>query len=140
MVESSRLYHRKSVAIPVMFTPDDLPPIASHTEALPMTPFGTIERATYGAATKNTSEEGLCLVTEKKLDPGTEIDIKMVDFRPIPMGSENMQECPARVVWCHPVGQTENGKCYEVGAKRIRKIDLPIFDLESHHFASLKCM
>mgnify|MGYP001413938936 CR=1 FL=1 len=140
MVESSRLYRRKSVSIPVMFLPDEFPIVASHTEALPMTPFGTIARESFGASTKNTSAEGLCLVTEKKLEPGTEIEVRMVDFKPIPMGSESMAQCQAKVVWCIPVGQTAMGKCYEVGARKTCQSDLPILNLGSRHFASLKCM
>ncbi len=140
MAESSRLYKRKSVSVPVMFLPDEFPLVASHTEALPMTPFGTIARESFGASTKNTSSEGLCMVTEKKLEPGTEIEVRMVNFKPIPMGSEALPQCQARVVWCVPVGQTATGNCYEVGAKKVNTPDLPILNLSNRHFASLKCI
>lgn len=139
MVESNRLYQRKPVSIPITFTPDDLPPIASHTEALPMTPIGTIFKESYGAFMKNSSVDGFCFVTGKKLAPETEIEIKMVNFIPIPIGETKLSDCQARVMWCNTIPQTDSGKCYEIGAKRIRQDELPIINLDNPDFASMKC-
>ncbi len=140
MVESNRMFQRKKVSIPVTVTPDNLPLVASHTEVLPMTPIGTIFRESYGASMKNTSVDGFCFVTGKKMEPGTEIEVKMVNFNPIPMGEKKLTECQAKVVWCNTIPQTGAGKCYEMGARRSRRENLPILNLKSHHFASIKCM
>lgn len=140
MVESNRLYRRKKISIPVTFLPDEFPLVASRTESLPMTAFGTVIRDSYGAITKNTSIEGMCFLTEKKLEPGTDIEIRMVDFNPIPMGSGNTTTCLAKVVWCRTASKTEHQNCYEIGAIRKHKSDLPILNMGNRHFASIKCM
>lgn len=140
MVESNRMFQRKNVSIPVTVIPDDLPPVASHTEVIPMTPLGTIFRESFGAFMKNTSVDGFCFVTGKKMDPGTEIEVKMVNFIPIPMGDKKLEDCQAKVVWCNTLPFTETGKCYEMGARRIRRENLPILNWKNRKFASIKCM
>lgn len=139
MVETNRVYTRNTVSIPITFVPDELPPIASHTEALPMTPLGTFLRETYGAFMKNTSVDGFCFMTGKKLAPGTEVEVKMVNFIPIPMGESKLSDCLARVMWCNSIPMTDARKCYEIGAKRIRQSILPIINWDNPDFASVRC-
>ena len=139
MVESSRVYQRKKVSIPIVFIPDELPPVASHTEILPMTPYGMIAQDAYGASMINTSTDGFCFISTKKLEPGIDISVKMVNFSPIPMGERDLDQCEARVKWCNTLSETEAGKCYEIGAQKIRKEDLPMMNFENPDFASMKC-
>lgn len=140
MNESGRLYPRKTLDIPVTIIPDELPIVASHTDILPLSPMGIVERSIYGASMKNSSVDGLCVVTGKKLRPGTEMQVKMLNFRPFPMGDRRYSECDAKVVWCNLLTETGLGKCYEVGAKIIRKDSLPIINWEKMEFASIRCV
>lgn len=140
MVENNRMHERKTVTIPITFKEEDSPPIESHVETLPMTPLDIVLKESYGAIVKNTSDEGLCLITEKKLEPGAGIDVKMVNFTPIPMGENHHSECQAEVIWCNPVAKTEKGTCYEIGVKKVLDKSLPILNWKNPDFGSVKCM
>jgi hypothetical protein len=140
MMTSNRLYQRKRITIPFAFIPDDLPAVASPTQALPLSPQGMIEKKLFAATMKNSSADGFCFQTGKKLEPGTEIEARMINFTRLDLGSHHIEACSAKVKWCRPSLDARNEECYDVGVQKKRTETLPVIDLKNHHFASLKCM
>ena len=64
---------------------------------------------------KNLSGGGLCLVTEKDIAPGTQLQVAMT----LP-DQEQPVNFTAQVVWCEPyevIGKTQRHRAAEVGAK-----------------------
>ncbi|GAB6097308.1 hypothetical protein JCM14469_35620 [Desulfatiferula olefinivorans] len=140
MITSNRLYQRKKITIPFTFVPDDLPPVASPTQALPLSPQGMVERTLFGGVMKNSSADGFCFQTRKKLEPGTEIEAKMINFNRLDLGDHRIDSCTARVKWCHAASDAGEENCYDVGVQKKRTEKLPVINLKNRHFASLKCM
>lgn len=139
MITSNRLYQRKRITIPFTFIPDDLPPVASPTQALPVSPGGLVEKKLFGATMKNSSADGFCFQTEKKLDPGTDIEVKMINFTRLDLGSHHVETCTARVKWCHQSLDGETQECYDVGVQKKQPESLPVMNMKDPHFASVKC-
>lgn len=139
MGESNRLYKRKNFSIPFTYEAEDYPPVASPLHAMPGSATGILEKPRYAGRMKNTSSDGFCFETGKSLLPGTDIEIKMVDFNPIQLGGTEYSDCRATVRWCHKSGSIED-ECFEIGARRKREDTLPLINFKSRHFGSLKCM
>lgn len=140
MVESNRIYKRKDVSIPITYTLDDFPVVATPTQALPMSPLGFVQRKMRGAFMKNSCLDGFCFYTDKKLEAGTRVDVKMVNFVPLSLGNHQLDQCQAKVIWCRKNRAGLKNDCYEVGVQKIRTDKLPLFNLKSHHFAEMKCV
>ncbi|MBU1170559.1 MAG: hypothetical protein KKD44_13430 [Proteobacteria bacterium] len=140
MIDSKRVYTRKKIVIPFTFYPDNVPAVASPTQALPVSPQGIIKKEFFGAAMKDSCSDGFSFITEKKLDPGTEIEAKMVNFMPLDLGGQKLDECQAKVKWCRENRRVGETTCYDVGVQKIRKDNLPIIDLKNPNFASMKCV
>lgn len=140
MVESNRHYKRKHVAIPITFTLDDFPVVAQPTHAIPLTPQGFIQKTLRGAFVKNSCLDGFCFYTNKKLEAGTRVDVKMVNFVPLSLGDQLVDRCQAKVIWCRKNRAVSNEGCYEVGVQKIREDKLPLFNLKTPHFGEMKCV
>lgn len=140
MEASNRVYKRKKVFIPFVFSPDDSPPVASPTQALPVSPEGLVTYELVGGSMKNSSTDGFCFQTERKLKPGTTIEAKMINFTPLNLGEQVIDDCQARVKWCQESQSADLSPCYDVGVQRIRKEKLPMMNMKNPHFASLKCV
>lgn len=140
MVESQRRFKRKNVFIPITYTTDDFPLVATPTQALPLSPQGFITKPLCGACIKNSCADGCCFYTDTKLSPGTTVDIKMVNFVPLSLGDHTLDQCQAKVVWCRKNHMAERENCYEVGVQKINEDKLPIMNLKTTNFASMKCV
>lgn len=136
MVENNRKHERKTAAIPIILMKDDSP---SAESGIDMTPLGMNVSDPVNAVVRNTSEEGLCVATDRKLEPDTRVDVKMVDA-PISAGEDQLSECKARVVWCNHAQKTEKTTCYEIGLKITLKKSLPVLNWKTQDFGSVKCM
>lgn len=140
MVESNRYYKRTQVSIPITYVLDDFPVVATPTQALPMTPLGFIQRTMRGAFMKNSSLDGFCFYTDKKLEAGTRLDVKMVNFIPMNLGDLELERCRAKVIWCRKNRMASRHDCYEVGVQKIRADKLPLINFKSPHFGEMKCV
>ena len=139
MGESRRMYQRRKASITITVSPDDFPIVASPIQALPVSPMGFVTKSSYDAALKNTSTDGFCFVTQKKIEPGTEIDINMMPAPSLHDDDQSPVEYHAIVLWCKPLDSGKEAS-YEIGAKRIRDHHLPILNWRSLDFASMKCV
>lgn len=140
MIESQRLFKRKDVSMEITYTTDDFPLVATPTQALPMSPQGFVTKNLCGASVKNSCADGFCFYTDTKLSPGTEVDVKMINFKPLSLGDQRLTQCRAKVIWCHKNVNAARNDCYEVGVQKIREDKLPIMDMKKKNFASLKCV
>lgn len=140
MTESQRRFKRKDVAMAITYTMDDYPLVATTAQALPMSPQGFVTKTLCGASVKNSCVDGFCFYTNTRLSPGTEVDVKMVNFTPLSLGDQRLTRCRAKVIWCHKNTNAPKNDCYEVGVQKIPEEKLPIMDMKKKGFASMKCV
>jgi hypothetical protein len=144
MAFSGRLYHRSERHVPVAFR------IAEEGEVRPSTYMTKFENfhlqkankkkgcQSYGGDICDTSFDGICFETRTPLRQGEIVRMNMINFQKIPFGDQEFASCDARIAWCHKEN-TEKGTCYKVGAQRVREEKLPVINLKTNRFGSVKC-
>lgn len=137
MAETNRVYKRKECSVPFLFTAEEYPPVASATQALPMSDAGMIIKKEHTGTMKNSSFDGFCFKTDSSIEPGTELTAKAMTPSPMKLGSGSFSECRTTVKWCMK-NDTDPKNNYEVGVKRLRDVALPIMNFKNKNFALLK--